>query len=204
MVRYRDTVPDRDTEVLLAPSKDLLTQFGIVVRHPGDNVDVIVRGQRGHSLVEPAGVVDDPVAQRDEQHRPLNAILPVIYPLDHRQQRMEDRLVVKIVLAVEPDRLRIMSGEQIECVYQGVALSVKPENLVLVLRSPFEAMRADLPEMFQKGFCDQKRCLAILTRVMELLPSQPIVFQQRVRQLKRRVHKNPVHAVQHFRVHRPH
>ena len=25
VVRYRDTVPDRDTEVLLAPSKDLLS-----------------------------------------------------------------------------------------------------------------------------------------------------------------------------------
>ena len=30
MVRYRDTVPDRDTEVLLAPSKDLLTHYGPV------------------------------------------------------------------------------------------------------------------------------------------------------------------------------
>ena len=50
----RDTVPDRDTEIGLAPVHDFLTEFRSVVRNSGANVDIIVLGKGGDGLGETA------------------------------------------------------------------------------------------------------------------------------------------------------
>ena len=79
---------------------------------------------------------------------------------------MEYGVVIEVMLSIEPYRLRVMLTEEIECVDKGVVDSVKPEDLVLVLGSTLKAVRADLPEMLQQGFRDQKRCLSVLTGIV--------------------------------------
>ena len=136
----------------------------------------------------------------DEHHFPGAAFLPVIDAADQRQDSMEDGLVAHVMLAVEADGFRIMGGEQVKGMDQGIVDTEQAVDPILFLRpssggripgidfgNAFKAAGRDFPEVFQQSFRHQDGGGSVLTGIVVFLAAQAVVFQQGIRELEGRI-----------------
>ena len=99
-------------------------------------------------------------------------------------------MVVELVFAVEMEGKRIMLCELVETVHHRVPGSEQAVHPVRLHGG--ETLLADGPVTLQQRLRDHERGLSVLPLVVELLLSQPIVFQDGIGQVKGRVDTDPV------------
>ena len=130
-----DVVPRRCADILFNPLLDVGHEGMVVGGSRSDKVDSVVLEEELVGLMQAgerfAIVVGKAVAV-DKDHGARAVGLTVVDPADDGHEIMEDNLVVKAVLAMEADGLRIVLAEHVEGVDDGVGIAEETVDAALL------------------------------------------------------------------------